>query len=67
MLEDGVRLLELAQNAHEQFIQQPPQEKRRLLDFLVSNCSWKDGKLTANFQEPFNMLALTIRGAELKK
>ena len=44
---EGVRLLELARNASRLFEKQEAREKRRLLDFLVSNCSWRDSRLTA--------------------
>jgi site-specific DNA recombinase len=56
-LEEGVWLLELAQRAHRLFQKQEPREKRRLLNFLLSNCSWKGGELTAVFRQPFDMLA----------
>ncbi len=38
-MEAGIKILELARNMHRLFAQQPAQEKRRLLDFVVSNCS----------------------------
>lgn len=38
-LDDGVRLIELAQNAQRLFEKQDSREKRRLLNFLVSNSS----------------------------
>ena len=56
-LEEGVRLLELARRAHRLFQKQEPREKRRLLNFLLSNCSWKGGEVTAVFRQPFDMLA----------
>ncbi|MFM1815668.1 MAG: hypothetical protein RLZ98_2363 [Pseudomonadota bacterium] len=56
-LEDGVRILELAHNAQRLFAQQEPREKRRLLNFVVSNSSWKDRQLHATFQQPFDMIA----------
>ena len=40
-------------------LKQEASEKRRLLDFLISNCSWKDGQLTARFRQPFDFLADT--------
>ncbi len=58
-LEEGVRLLELARNAQRLFEKQEPREKRRLLNFVVSNCTWKDGQLVADFQQPFDLLAET--------
>ena len=59
-MSEGVTLLELANNAQRLFAQQEPREKRRLLNFLLSNCTWNDGVLTAKFRQPFDMLAETI-------
>jgi len=58
-LEEGVRILELARNAQRLFLKQEPREKRRLLNFLVSNCSWKGGELTAALRQPFDLLSET--------
>jgi DNA invertase Pin-like site-specific DNA recombinase len=58
-LEEGVRLLELARNAQRLFEKQEPREKRRLLNFVVSNCTWKGGELKANLRQPFDLLAET--------
>ncbi len=56
-LEDGVRLIELAQNAQRLFEKQDSREKRRLLNYLVSNSSWRDGKLTVILRQPFDLIA----------
>ena len=45
-IEEGIKLLELAHKAR-LFETQPPSEKRKLLDFVLSNCTWKDVKLEA--------------------
>jgi len=66
-LEEGVQLLELARRAHVLFAAQEPREKRRLLGFLVSNCSWKDGELSETFREPFDALAVTAAAHETQK
>lgn len=72
-LEEGVRLLELSQAAPKLFEGQPPREKRRLLNFLLSNSSWKDGKLLATFRQPFDLivetatLAAATPGTEVSK
>ena len=58
-MDEGVKVLELARNARRLFDKQEPREKRRLLNFLVSNCSWKDGRLTATLRQPFDLLAET--------
>jgi site-specific DNA recombinase len=59
-LREGVDLLELANSAQRLFASQEPREKRRLLNFLLSNCTWNDGVLTASFRQPFDMLAETM-------
>ena len=58
---EGVRLLVLAGKAQGLFLMQPALEKRRLLNFLLSNCTWKDGELDATFRQPFDMLSDTIK------
>ncbi len=60
---EGIRLLELARNARRLFEKQEAREKRRLLDFVVSNCSWRDGQLKAEFRQPFDLLADTAMAA----
>jgi site-specific DNA recombinase len=59
-IEEGVQLLELAHNAHALFESQPAAEKRRLLDFVLSNCTWKGGELTAKYRQPFDVLAVAV-------
>lgn len=41
----------------------PAREKRRLLNFLLSNCSWDDGEVVATFRQPFDMLVETTAAA----
>ncbi len=57
-IEEGIKILELAQRAHQLFETQSPAEKRRLLNFVVSNCTWKDGQLHAQYRQPFDVLAV---------
>ncbi len=59
-LGDGIELLDLARNAQGLFAKQEPREKRRLMNFLLSNCTWEDGKVVAAFRQPFDMLAETV-------
>ena len=63
-VEEGIRLLELAHNAHRLFENQPPAEERKRLDFVVSNCTWKDGELRAEYRQPFDVLALAVAADE---
>ncbi len=58
-MDEGVQILELARNAQKLFKQQQPREKRRLLNFVLSNCSWEDGEVIASFRQPFDLLAQT--------
>ena len=62
-MDEGVRVLELAQNAQALFERQPAREKRRLLNFVLSNCSWEDGEVVATFRQPFDMISKTSADA----
>jgi site-specific DNA recombinase len=59
-MEAGIRIVELSQKLHSMFVKQSAHEKRRLLDFVVSNCLWKDGLITPTFRQPFDMLAVAV-------
>jgi hypothetical protein len=56
-MEEGLALLELAGRAADLFEKQEPREKRRLLEFVLSNSTWADGVLTPEFRQPFDLLA----------
>ena len=58
-MDEGIQILELARNAQKLFERQQPREKRRLLNFVLSNCSWEDGEVVATFRQPFDLLAQT--------
>ena len=64
-LEDGIRILELARNAANLFRQQGPREKRRLLDFVLSNSTWTGGELQPVFRQPFDIIVRTATAARL--
>jgi site-specific DNA recombinase len=64
---EGIQLMELARRAPELFEQQEPKEKRRLLDFALSNCTWPSGKLTVEFRQPFELLAVGNETIQRKK
>ncbi len=66
-LDEGIQLLELAQKTGQLFRKQPSAEKRRLLGFVLSNCTWKDGKLTAEYRQPFDFLAKNVISLEEKR
>jgi hypothetical protein len=58
-MDEGVQILELARNAQRLFERQEPRQKRRLLNFVLSNCTWEDGEMVATFRQPFALLAET--------
>ena len=58
-MDEGVRILELVRNAQSLFESQPAREKRRLLNFVLSNCTWEDGEVVTTFRQPFDLLAET--------
>jgi site-specific DNA recombinase len=56
-LDEGIKLLELAQRAVILYEKQTEQEKRRIINFVCSNSTWKDGKLVPKYRQPFDILA----------
>lgn len=50
---EGVKLIELAQQAHALYVTKPPEEKRTLLRLLLSNCTLVDATLTPTYNKPF--------------
>lgn len=47
----------IAKDSQQLFTKRPAADKRRLLNFVLSNSSWRDGELTATFRQPFNIIA----------
>lgn len=66
-MDEGVELLKLAKDAHRLFEKQSAKEKSRMLNFLLSNCTWANGTLSAEFKQPFDSLAETAMLAEQVK
>ena len=54
---EGIRILELARDSRKLFEEQETRQKRRLLNLVLSNCTWKDGELAAEFRQPFDQIA----------
>lgn len=63
-LEIGGQIIELARQAYDLYQKQDNRERRRLLDFVVSECSYKDGTLYVTYRKPFNLF---VEGVEIKK
>ena len=57
----GERILELAKQAHFLYLKQDPAEQRRLLETVLSNCTFDRGSLCPTYTKPFDVL---VRGRE---
>ena len=57
----GVTILEMARNAQRLFDSEEPMQKRRLLNFVVSNSTWANGELNASLREPFGFIAEMVK------
>ncbi|MCE5200457.1 MAG: zinc ribbon domain-containing protein [Armatimonadota bacterium] len=55
-VDEGIRILELSNRAWELYEKQEMLEKRRLLDFVFSNSTWANGKLTPKYRKPFDLI-----------
>ena len=56
-LENGIRILELAQRAYSLYVKQDSYEKRKLLNIIASNFVLKDAKVHTELKEVFAILA----------
>ena len=52
----GSRILELSKRAYDLYVGQDPAEQRRLLNTLLSNCSFNRGTLMPTYNKPFDLL-----------
>ena len=52
----GAQILELSQRAYSLYVSQERTEQRRLLNTLLSNCTFERGSLTATYNKPFDLL-----------
>ena len=57
--EAGIQLLEVAQRAKEIFLEREGQERQRFLKLLFAKAHWKHRTLTIEFDNPFNLIALS--------
>ncbi len=56
-VDEGSRIIELAQRAYSLYKMQEPQEKRKLLDCVLSNCTADGLTLCPTYKKPFDLLA----------
>ena len=52
--EEGVRIIETLKNAFSLYLQQTPSEKRKMLNYLLSNCTLEDEKVSYDYNLPFS-------------
>ena len=52
--EEGVKIIEMLKNVYSLYLQQTPSEKRKMLNYLLSNCTLKDGKVSYDYNLPFS-------------
>ena len=58
----ATKILELAKQAEFLYKSQIPREQRRLLDLVLSNCTFDRGTLCPTYAKPFDLL---VRGNEI--
>ena len=66
MRKEGIPLLELAQKAVSLYEKQEMKEKRRILDFVFSNSSWKAGRLAPTTENRMTHSHLRTLGQKKK-
>jgi len=62
--EEGILLLELAQQAYAAYVAAKPEKKRKILGLLLSNCILKDTTPTPTYRKPFCYLAEAAQSKE---
>jgi len=55
--ETGTQILELANRAYDLYLKQERHEQRKLLDTILSNCTFYRGTLCPTYRKPFDILA----------
>ena len=60
-IDQGIQILELAQQAHSLYVRQNVREKRRLLDTVLWNCTLDDVTLYPTYRKPFDLIAEGVR------
>ena len=53
----GERILELAKTAHSRYLEEDLAERRRLLDSVLSNCTFDRGSVYPTYKKPFDLFA----------
>ena len=54
----AARILELAKHAEKLYKSQDPADQRRLLETVLSNCTFDRGSLSPTYSKPFDLFAI---------
>jgi len=60
-VDQGVRIIELAQQAYPLYLRQNASEKRRLLNFVLSNCTLDGLTLYPTYKKPFDLIVEGVK------
>lgn len=55
-IDDGIALLGIAKDARRMFAEASFASKRNILSHLLSNCTYKEGKVDVAFRKPFDII-----------
>ena len=61
---DAVRILELANKAYFLYVKQPPAEKAKLLNLVLSNCSIDAASIYPTYRKPFDLIFARAKNEE---
>ena len=56
-IDEGIKILELAQYAHARYVAGTAEIKGQILRFLLSNCTLKDATPSPTYRKPFSLVA----------
>ena len=60
-IDRGLEILELAKHAHSQYLSHNHQERRKILNAVLSNCTFRRGTLDPTYNKPFDILAAGVQ------
>ena len=63
-LQVGGQIIDLARHAYDLFMKRDNWERRRLLDVVLSECTFEDGNLYVTYSKPFNFF---VEGSKTKR
>jgi len=65
-VQTGVQILELANRAYDLYLAQNNFERRKLLDILLSNCTFYQATLYPTYRKPFDILAKGLQNQSMR-